>query len=127
MPMALRERIAADIKEAMEGDPIMKDRLTRTGQLFNPGGPAEFGASIEVQRATVAAAANALGFKPNSREASGLWRRQRRRTLVGQAAVGDGAVVLVAAVRALHADRIARHRLRFFETSSIPDRIGLLV
>ena len=47
MPMELRERIAADIKEVMEGDPIIKDRLTRTGQLFNPGGPAEFGASIE--------------------------------------------------------------------------------
>jgi tripartite-type tricarboxylate transporter receptor subunit TctC len=62
MPMELRERIAADIKEVMEGDPIVKDRLTRTGQLFNPGGPAEFGASIESQRATVTAAANALGM-----------------------------------------------------------------
>ena len=46
----------------MESDPIIKDRLTRTGQLFNPGGPAEFGASIEHQRATVTAAANALGM-----------------------------------------------------------------
>ena len=63
MPMALRERIAADVKEVMEDDPIIKDRLTRTGQLFNPGGPAEFGVSIETQRATVAAAANALGIK----------------------------------------------------------------
>ena len=63
MPMALRERIAADIKEVMESDPIIKDRLTRTGQLLNPGGPAEFGASIETQRATVTAAANALGIK----------------------------------------------------------------
>jgi hypothetical protein len=61
--MALRERIAADVKEVMEGDPIIKDRLTRTGQLFNPGGPAEFGVSIETQRATVAAAAHALGMK----------------------------------------------------------------
>ncbi len=52
----------ADIKEVMESDPIIKDRLTRTGQLFNPGGPAEFGASIETQRATVTAAANALGL-----------------------------------------------------------------
>ena len=47
MPMELRERIAADIKEMMESDPIIKDRLTRTAQLFDPGGPAEFGASIE--------------------------------------------------------------------------------
>ena len=63
MPMALRERIAADVKEVMENDPIIKDRLTKTGQLFNPGGPVEFGVSIETQRATVAAAANALGIK----------------------------------------------------------------
>src|SRR6478752_7781200 len=59
MPMALRERIAADIKEVMESDPILKDRLTRTGQAFNPGGPADFGASTEAQRAQVAAAATA--------------------------------------------------------------------
>ena len=63
MPMALREKIAADVKEVMEGDPIIKDRLTRTGQAFNPGGPAEFGASIETQRATVAAAATAIGLQ----------------------------------------------------------------
>jgi tripartite-type tricarboxylate transporter receptor subunit TctC len=63
MPMALRERIAADVKEVMESDAIIKDRLTRTGQAFNPGGPAEFGASIETQRATVVAAASALGMK----------------------------------------------------------------
>jgi len=63
MSMALRERIAADVKEVMEGDPIIKDRLTRTGQAFNPGGPAEFGASIDTQRATVKAAANALGLE----------------------------------------------------------------
>jgi tripartite-type tricarboxylate transporter receptor subunit TctC len=63
MPMALRERIAADIKEVMESDPIIKDRLTRTGQAFNPGGPAEFGASAEAQRAQVAAAATAIGLQ----------------------------------------------------------------
>jgi len=62
MPMALRERIAADVKAVMESDPIIKDRLTATGQLFNPGGPAEFGASIVVQRTTVANAAKALGI-----------------------------------------------------------------
>ena len=63
MPLALREQIAADVKLAMESDPIMKDRLTRTGQLFAPGGPAEFQISIEHQRATVAAAAAAIGLK----------------------------------------------------------------
>ncbi len=63
MPMALRERIAADIKEVMDSDPIIKDRLTKTGQLFAPGGPAEFGASIDAQRKVVTDAANALGIK----------------------------------------------------------------
>jgi tripartite-type tricarboxylate transporter receptor subunit TctC len=63
MPLELREQIAADVRTVMEGDPIIKDRLTKTGQLFNPGGPAEFGKSIEQQRATVAAAAHALGMK----------------------------------------------------------------
>jgi len=63
MPMALRERIAADVRDVMENDPIIKDRLTATGQLFNPGGPAEFGVSIETQRATIKAAATALGIQ----------------------------------------------------------------
>jgi tripartite-type tricarboxylate transporter receptor subunit TctC len=63
MPMAQREAIAADVKAVMEADPIIKDRLTSTAQLFNPGGPAEFSASIEHQRKTVAAAAEALGMK----------------------------------------------------------------
>ena len=45
MPTELREKIAADVKDVMDRDPIIKDRLTATGQLFNPGGPAEFGAS----------------------------------------------------------------------------------
>jgi tripartite-type tricarboxylate transporter receptor subunit TctC len=63
MPLALREKIAADVKAVMEGDPLIKDRLTATGQLFNPGGPAEFGQSIEHQRATVGAAAEAIGLK----------------------------------------------------------------
>ncbi len=63
MPMALRERIANDIKEVMESDPMIKDRLTATAQLFNPGGPSEFGVSIESQRATVKAAADALGLQ----------------------------------------------------------------
>ena len=61
MPMALRERIAADIKAVMDADPIVGERLTLTGQFVNPGGPAEFGKSIDDQRATIAAAAKELG------------------------------------------------------------------
>ena len=54
MPMALRQKIAADIKEVMEGDPIIKDRLTATAQIFAPGGPEEFAKSIDAQRAIIA-------------------------------------------------------------------------
>ena len=38
MPMALRERIAADIKEVMESDAIIKDRLTPPRSSSIPAG-----------------------------------------------------------------------------------------
>jgi tripartite-type tricarboxylate transporter receptor subunit TctC len=63
MQIALRERIAADVKVAIN-DPVIIDRLTRTGQMLNFGGAAEFTESINAQRATVAAAAKSLGLKP---------------------------------------------------------------
>jgi tripartite-type tricarboxylate transporter receptor subunit TctC len=62
MPMALRERIAGDIKTIMDSDPIIKERLIMTAQVPNPGGPAEFAASIDQQRAVVAKAAKELGI-----------------------------------------------------------------
>jgi tripartite-type tricarboxylate transporter receptor subunit TctC len=63
MPIALRERIASDVREAST-DPMIADRLTLTGQMLNVGGPAEFAAAIDAQRATVAAAAKDLGIAP---------------------------------------------------------------
>jgi len=63
MPLALRERIAADVKE-VGADPAIATRLNDTGQLPNFGGPAEFHAAIELQRARVAAAAKELGIVP---------------------------------------------------------------
>jgi tripartite-type tricarboxylate transporter receptor subunit TctC len=63
MPIALRERIAADVKTAIN-DPLIIDRLNATGQMLNFGGAAEFEASINAQRATIAAAAKTLGIKP---------------------------------------------------------------
>jgi len=63
MPAALRQRIAADIKAVMDADPIIKDRLTQTAQLFNPGGPEEFAKSIDEQRAVLAKAAKDLGIR----------------------------------------------------------------
>jgi tripartite-type tricarboxylate transporter receptor subunit TctC len=63
MPMALRVRIAADVKAVMDADPLVTERLTLTGQIVNPGGPVEFGKAIEEQRATIAEAASVLGVK----------------------------------------------------------------
>jgi tripartite-type tricarboxylate transporter receptor subunit TctC len=63
MSIALRERIAADVKDTAK-DPIITDRLTLTGQMLNVGGAAEFTASIDEQRRTVAAAAKDLGISP---------------------------------------------------------------
>jgi tripartite-type tricarboxylate transporter receptor subunit TctC len=63
MPSALRERIAEGVKVAVS-DPIVGERLARTGQTLNFGGAAEFAADINAQRATVAAAAKALGIAP---------------------------------------------------------------
>jgi tripartite-type tricarboxylate transporter receptor subunit TctC len=62
MPLALRERIAADVREAAN-DPIFEDRLTATGQLKMIGGPDEFLKSIDQQRALVSAAADSLGIR----------------------------------------------------------------
>jgi tripartite-type tricarboxylate transporter receptor subunit TctC len=63
MPIAQRERIAGDVKVAMT-DAVLIDRLNLTGQMPNFGGAAEFEASIDEQRATVAAAAKRLGIAP---------------------------------------------------------------
>jgi len=64
MPTEMRERIAADVKAAMDADPAIGDRLTRTGQIVNPGGPVEFGKAIDAQRAAIAAAAKVIGIAP---------------------------------------------------------------
>ena len=62
MPIELRERIAADVKTAL-ADPTIVARLTATGQVVAPGSAAEFTASIDKQRATVAEIAKVLGIK----------------------------------------------------------------
>ena len=63
MPLPLREHIAVDV-EQVGADPAIATRLNDTGQLPNFGGPAEFHAAIEQQRARVAAAAKELGIVP---------------------------------------------------------------
>jgi tripartite-type tricarboxylate transporter receptor subunit TctC len=62
MPAELRERIAADIKAAV--DPEMVTRLGATGQVVSPSTPAEFAAAIDRQAGKVAGFAKALGIAP---------------------------------------------------------------
>ena len=72
MPMALRQKIAADIKEVMENDAIIKDRLNATAQLFAPGGPEEFAKSIESQRSLIAKNAKDLDIAEKTVKGTGL-------------------------------------------------------
>ncbi len=62
MPDAVRERIAADI-EAAVSEPEVSARLANTVQIVNPGGPAEFAASINEQSEQLATFAKALGIE----------------------------------------------------------------
>jgi len=64
MSNALRERIAADIGAVVAADPTIGQRLSATGQIPNVGGPTEFAAASEEQRAQIAALAKELGIKP---------------------------------------------------------------
>jgi len=62
MPADVRGRIAAEVRAV--ADDTISQRLLATGQLLNPGGAAEFAASIEAQRATVAAIATEMDINP---------------------------------------------------------------
>jgi tripartite-type tricarboxylate transporter receptor subunit TctC len=61
MSRELRERIGADVVQTAK-DRAISDRLTATAQVVNPGGPDEFAASIERQRAQIAKVAHELGI-----------------------------------------------------------------
>jgi tripartite-type tricarboxylate transporter receptor subunit TctC len=63
MPLALRERIAADVRAVT--DASIASRLLATGQIVNLGGPVEFAAATEQQRARIAEIAKDLGLKPS--------------------------------------------------------------
>ena len=62
MSKELIERIGADIV-ATAADPAISARLTSTAQVVNPGGPTEFAAAVDAQRARIATIAQALGIK----------------------------------------------------------------
>jgi tripartite-type tricarboxylate transporter receptor subunit TctC len=61
MSRELRTRIGADVVAAV-ADPLVASRLNATAQVVNPGGPEDFAASVERQRAQIAKIAQALGI-----------------------------------------------------------------
>jgi tripartite-type tricarboxylate transporter receptor subunit TctC len=63
LPQKVRDRIAADIREIV-GDPQIESKLSATGQVVNPGMPAEFAAALEDQGATVKKIGEILEIKP---------------------------------------------------------------
>jgi tripartite-type tricarboxylate transporter receptor subunit TctC len=63
MPLELRERIAQDVRAVT--DASVEARLIATGQIVNIGGPSEFVAAIDQQRARLAEVAKDLGIKPS--------------------------------------------------------------
>ncbi len=63
IPDAVRKKIADDVR-AIASDPAIVQKMTATGQIISPGNPKEFAASIEQQRAQVAAVAKLFGDKP---------------------------------------------------------------
>ena len=62
LPDAARERIAADVTKHLS-DPAVAERMTATGQIVNPGSPAEFAAAIEEQSRSLAAWSKTIGGK----------------------------------------------------------------
>jgi len=62
LSIELRQRIATDIRAV--ADETIAKRLAATGQILNVAGPTEFAASIEEQRAKLAAIAQDLGMSP---------------------------------------------------------------
>jgi tripartite-type tricarboxylate transporter receptor subunit TctC len=65
MSDALKEKIAADFRDAA-ADGSIGERLKATGQVISVGGPKEFAASIEEQRANIAKVVKAIDFKPKN-------------------------------------------------------------
>jgi tripartite-type tricarboxylate transporter receptor subunit TctC len=59
----VRDRIAADVREVVS-DPEVESKLSATGQVVNPGTPAEFAAALEDQLQTVRRIGETLGIKP---------------------------------------------------------------
>lgn len=63
MPDDLKQRIAADVR-AVGADPAVRARIENAGSAVRVGGPVEFAAAIEEQRAKIVAVTEAMGGKP---------------------------------------------------------------
>lgn len=63
LPQSARDRIAADIRE-IAADPDVVSKLATTGQVINPGTPAEFAKALADQRAAVVEIGKILDVKP---------------------------------------------------------------
>lgn len=62
MALAIRQKIAADIK-AVVSDPEINSKLAATGQVVNPGTPEEFDAALKDQSQKVVDIGKVLGIK----------------------------------------------------------------
>jgi tripartite-type tricarboxylate transporter receptor subunit TctC len=65
MPLALRQRIAADVVAAAQ-DPTIAERISATGQDMVPAGPEELAQTLAQQAANAAAVAQVLGMQPKN-------------------------------------------------------------
>jgi tripartite-type tricarboxylate transporter receptor subunit TctC len=63
MPMATREKIAADVRAAVASDPTIATKLEATGQVVDIRGPVEFAAGIKELNEQLAGIAKVLGMK----------------------------------------------------------------
>lgn len=64
MPLALRERIAEDVRAVLAADPSIGKRLEATGQVITGEPPAQFAASIKELRDQLGSIAKLLDLKP---------------------------------------------------------------
>jgi tripartite-type tricarboxylate transporter receptor subunit TctC len=68
MPLATREQIAADLRDAVANDTDIATKLQSTGQVIDVRGPAEFAAGIKELQVQLAGIAQVLGMKAATAE-----------------------------------------------------------
>jgi tripartite-type tricarboxylate transporter receptor subunit TctC len=64
MPVAIRERIAADVRAVIEADPSITQRLEKTGSVIDLRGPRDFAAGIKELQEKLALIAKLVDMKP---------------------------------------------------------------